>query len=100
MAVKLCKDRPFADRVAGRIGYHLSGASDGSRAVSTARVLLIDDDVDLLELLNLEREEFVATAIDVAASGVAAALSGDHDLVVLDVVMPNMSGMKRCGKSA
>ena len=69
------KDSRFADRVAGRIGYHC-GANDGSGGVSTPKILLVDDDVDLLELLKtyLEREEFAATAINVAATGVAAAL--------------------------
>ena len=77
MEVKPCKDPPFSH-------------------ASSARVLLIDDDVDLLELLKsyLEREEFAATAINTAAAGVAAALSGDYDLVVLDVMMPNMSGIE------
>jgi len=64
--------------------------------VTTARILLIDDDVDLLDMLRtyLEREEFAVTATDVAATGVAAALSTDHDLAVLDVMMPLMSGIE------
>ena len=64
--------------------------------MTTARILLIDDDVDLLDMLKtyLEREEFAVTAIDVAAMGVAAALSADHDLAVLDVMMPNINGIE------
>jgi two-component system, OmpR family, response regulator len=63
--------------------------------MSTARILLIDDDVELLDMLHtyLEREEFSVTTTNVAATGVAAALSGEHDLVVLDVMMPRMSGI-------
>jgi two-component system, OmpR family, response regulator len=64
--------------------------------MTTARILLIDDDVDLLEMLTiyLEREGFSVTATDVAATGVAAALSTVHDLAVLDVMMPHMSGIE------
>jgi two-component system, OmpR family, response regulator len=64
--------------------------------VTTARILLIDDDVDLLKMLKtyLEREEFAVTATDVAARGVEAALSTDYDLAVLDVMMPHMSGIE------
>jgi two-component system OmpR family response regulator len=64
--------------------------------VTTARILLIDDDVELLDMLKsyLEREEFAVTTTNVAATGVAAAVSGDHDLVVLDVMMPHMSGIE------
>jgi two-component system, OmpR family, response regulator len=64
--------------------------------VTTARILLIDDDVELLDMLKtyLEREEFAVTTTNIAATGVAAAVSGDHDLVVLDVMMPHMSGLE------
>jgi len=64
--------------------------------VTTARILLIDDDVELLDMLKsyLEREEFAVTTTNVAATGVAAAVSGDHDLVVLDVMMPHMNGIE------
>jgi two-component system OmpR family response regulator/two-component system response regulator CpxR len=64
--------------------------------VTTARILLIDDDVELLDMLKsyLEREEFAVTTTNVATTGVAAAVSGDHDLVVLDVMMPHMSGLE------
>ena len=65
-------------------------------SVTTAKVLLIDDDVDLLDMFKtyLQREEFAVTVTDVAAMGVAAALSSDHDLAVLDVMMPDMSGIE------
>ena len=64
--------------------------------MTTARILLIDDDVELLDMLKsyLEREEFAVTTTNVAATGVAAAVSGNHDLVVLDVMMPQMSGIE------
>lgn len=62
----------------------------------THNILLVDDDVELAGLLRdyLHSEGFhVAVAHD-GAAGVAAALSGDCDLVVLDVMMPRKSGIE------
>jgi DNA-binding response OmpR family regulator len=61
-----------------------------------AKVLLIDDDLELTAMLSefLAREGFgVETAQD-GDRGEAAALSGVHDLVVLDVMMPRLSGIE------
>ncbi len=60
------------------------------------RVLLVDDDIELVELLRdyLEREGFTVAAAHDGAAGVAAALSDNHDIVVLDVMMPGISGIQ------
>jgi DNA-binding response OmpR family regulator len=63
------------------------------------RVLLVDDDKELLELLSdyLSQEGFqVACAFD-GQAGVEAALSGGHDIVVLDVMMPVLNGIQALG---
>jgi two-component system, OmpR family, response regulator len=59
-------------------------------------VLLVDDDVELVELLRdyLKREGFAVAVAHDGAAGVAAALSGAHDIVVLDVMMPGMGGIQ------
>ncbi len=61
-----------------------------------SRVMLVDDDVELVELLRdyLEREGFAVTQAHDGAAGVAAALSGTHDIVVLDVMMPGLTGIQ------
>ncbi len=87
----------FCSSRTARIGYHLIGGHNSwSTDVATAKILLIDDDVELLDMLEayLRREELVVTVTDVAATGMAAALSGEHDLVVLDVMMPHVSGVE------
>jgi two-component system OmpR family response regulator len=60
------------------------------------RVLLVDDDVELVELLRdyLEREGYAVAVAHDGTAGVAAALSGSNDIVVLDVMMPGMSGIQ------
>lgn len=59
-------------------------------------VLLVDDDRELTALLieYLAQEGFDAHAVHNGADGVAAALSGEHAIVVLDVMMPRLSGIE------
>lgn len=58
-------------------------------------ILLIDDDTDLVQLLRdyLSRDGFVVTAANNAADGIAEALSGRHAIAVLDVMLPQTSGL-------
>jgi two-component system response regulator CpxR len=58
------------------------------------RVLIIDDDIELCELLAeyLGGEGFAVDAVHDGASGVARALNGEHELVVLDVMLPKLNG--------
>lgn len=58
------------------------------------RILVIDDDVELCELLNdyLTPEGFEVETVNRSELGIERALSGQHALVVLDVMLPGMSG--------
>ncbi|MGB0360194.1 MAG: response regulator [Endozoicomonas sp.] len=58
------------------------------------KLLLIDDDIELCELLieYLETEGFSVTAVHDGEAGVEAALTGNHDLVLLDVTLPKLNG--------
>lgn len=60
------------------------------------RLLIIDDDTELCELLSeyLEQEGFTVNACHDAQLGLAAAVSEAHDFVVLDVMLPGMSGFE------
>jgi two-component system response regulator CpxR len=73
-------------------------------AITTAReapqagasILLVDDDVELCELLReffARREIRLETAHD-GSRGLARALSGEHDLLLLDVMMPGLDGFE------
>jgi len=59
-----------------------------------SRILVIDDDVDLCDLLTdyLTPEGLEVESIHEGERGAARALSGDHALVVLDVMLPGISG--------
>ncbi len=62
--------------------------------VTMERVLIIDDDAGLCELVAeyLEPEGFVVEARKNGELGVERALSNEHALVILDVMLPGMNG--------
>lgn len=60
-----------------------------------SRVLLIDDDVELVGLITeyLNREGFEVMAAHDGEAGLQAALSGQFDIAVLDVMLPRQNGV-------
>ncbi len=60
------------------------------------RVLIVDDDVELCELVTeyLTPEGFEIEAVYTGERGLERALSGEHVLVVLDVMLPAMNGLE------
>jgi len=63
--------------------------------VPTMRILIIDDDTELCDLLTeyLAQEEFTVSACHDGQQGLTAALSGNHDFLILDVMLPGCSGI-------
>ncbi|HEX7855146.1 MAG TPA: response regulator transcription factor [Sphingobium sp.] len=59
------------------------------------KILLIDDDSELTAMLSeyLAGEGFVADQAQDAATGIARALSGEHEAIVLDVMIPGSNGI-------
>jgi DNA-binding response OmpR family regulator len=59
------------------------------------RVLIIDDDVELCELLaaRMSGEGFELEAVHDGPRGLERALSREHSLVVLDLMLPGMGGL-------
>lgn len=60
------------------------------------RVLIVDDDVALCEMLTecLEQDEFVTECVHDGVRGLDRARSGEHALVVLDLMLPGMNGIQ------
>lgn len=65
--------------------------------METAKILLIEDDQDIREGVRilLESESYAVAEADSGEAGLRL-LTGDTDLVILDVMMPGMSGLKTC----
>ena len=59
-------------------------------------ILLVDDDVELCELIRefLARREVRLEAVHDGRRGLARALGGKHDLVLLDVMLPGLDGVE------
>lgn len=59
-----------------------------------AKVLIIDDDVELAELFQdyLQQEDFVVDAVFTGQAGLDAALTGQFDLIILDMMLPDIKG--------
>jgi len=62
------------------------------------RVLLIEDDRDIVELVryNLEREGFQVTAATDGASGLAQVRKSPPEILLLDLMLPKLSGLEIC----
>jgi len=61
-----------------------------------AKILIIDDDVELCELVGeyLTREGFEVEAVHNGDKGLECALSSQPALVVLDIMLPGMTGLE------
>ena len=60
------------------------------------KVLVIDDEIKLADALGelFRRNKFVADVVYDGENGLFAATTGDYDVVVLDVMMPDMDGFE------
>ena len=65
-------------------------------AIAMERILIVDDDVDLFQLVKqfLEPEGFQVEGAHDGPKGLERALSGDYSLIVLDIMLPDMGGLE------
>jgi len=66
--------------------------------MSSNRIVVIEDEEDILELIsyNLERAGFVTEGATSGEAGLELVRKGRQDLVVLDLMLPGMSGLEVC----
>ena len=69
-----------------------------SRVMSRERILVVDDEEDLLELVNynLSREGYRVETVATGEAALAAARRHLPDLIVLDLLLPNVDGLEVC----
>ncbi len=73
-------------------------AIETANANSTHKILVIEDERDIARLVQMhlsDAHHHVEIAHD-GASGLERALSGDFDLVVLDLMLPGIDGLEIC----
>ncbi len=65
-----------------------------------AKILVVDDEKDLLELLsmNLVAQSFVVNTAQTGADALASVSKDRPDLILLDIVLPDISGIELTGK--
>src|SRR6516225_5880504 len=63
---------------------------------TSGRILVIDDDAELCKLVAryLSAEGFRVQTVRTGTQGVERARSGEHELIVLDVMLPGMDGFE------
>lgn len=64
--------------------------------MATNRILIVEDDVDILRLLSRELEDagFEVAAYDSGMRGLSAVRESSPDLVILDLGLPDLSGQE------
>lgn len=67
--------------------------------VSSKRVLVVEDEKDVVDLLNLNLRKaggFVVSSASDGAAGLAKARDEKPDFIILDLMLPKMSGLEVC----
>ncbi len=69
---------------------------DHSEVMPMKHILIIDDDTELCELLQeyLASEKFATSAAHGGAAGLEMVKNGSFDLVILDIMLPEMNGLE------
>jgi DNA-binding response OmpR family regulator len=82
-------------RSGSALSSHRTTASPGNKKT---RILIVEDEPAMVAGLqdNFEYEGYEVISAEDGVTGLERALAGDPDLVVLDVMMPRMSGLDVC----
>lgn len=62
------------------------------------KILIVEDDQDIVELLryNLEKEGYKCYSANNGAAGLEIAIKNEPDLIILDIMMPELDGIETC----
>lgn len=65
---------------------------------SNAKILVVDDEERIRRLIRmyLEREDFIVDEADNGKDALAMALNSDYNVIILDIMMPEMDGIETC----
>ena len=68
--------------------------------INKYKILLVDDEKDILEFLsyNLKKEGFIVFTANNGTEGLELSQEHKPDLIILDVMMPEMDGVAVCQK--
>ncbi|MBL4709954.1 MAG: response regulator, partial [Flavobacteriales bacterium] len=66
--------------------------------MKTKKILLVDDEPDILEIIgySLNKEGFKVVTAENGKKAIEVALKENPDLIILDVMMPELDGMETC----
>jgi len=62
------------------------------------KILIVDDEPDILEILkyNFEKEKYIVYTANNGEKGIKKAKKHQPDLIILDVMMPELDGIETC----
>jgi len=66
--------------------------------MAAEHILIVEDEADISELLeyNLERHDYDPQSVATGEEGLVQAQEGQPDLVILDLMLPGLSGLEVC----
>ena len=87
---------PWLRSIRGGQLVDISAEMDRKLESAAERILVIDDDAELCRLVSrfLGAEGYSVQTVQASGVGIERAVSGDYDLVVLDVMLPEMDGFE------
>ena len=84
---------------ARRMSVQGESASDEKAEKDTKRILIVDDEEGIVKLVKmyLEHHHYEVITANDGQEGLEKAKTAKPDLIVLDLMLPNINGYKVCG---
>lgn len=92
---------PLAETDSNALPGHVSTGSTGRSTSRSVRVLIVDDDADVLRPLcaYLERSGYAVTSAQDGAEALRTIPQHEFDVILSDIGMPNMDGLEFCRRA-